>query len=281
MSETPDQGQPGATPNPFQGQNNPGGYGADASGTGQYGAGQYGDAGQYGAGQPGYQQGGYPQGGYQQPGYGHPQPGYQQPGYGYPQPGYQQPYGYAPMQPVGASSPDDLTLPLYGASFAQAIRRYFKSYARFTGRASRSEYWFSALGLFLIGLVPTVLFIVSMIVMTTSMEYEQRRVYRNGYSVTETVATTPPAPGSVVFVVICSILIFAVYLATLVPSLAITWRRLHDSNQPGPMYFLSLIPYAGGLILFILLCMPSKAEGARFDLPGAGQYAAGAVQPPK
>ena len=46
-----------------------------------------------------------------------------------------------PSQPLGATDPRDLTLPLYGATFGQAVARFFRSYARFSGRASRSEYW--------------------------------------------------------------------------------------------------------------------------------------------
>jgi hypothetical protein len=34
-----------------------------------------------------------------------------------------------------------LDKPLYGATFGQAISRFFKKYATFSGRASRSEYW--------------------------------------------------------------------------------------------------------------------------------------------
>ena len=34
-----------------------------------------------------------------------------------------------------------LSAPLYGATFGQAIARFFKKYATFSGRASRSEFW--------------------------------------------------------------------------------------------------------------------------------------------
>lgn len=34
-----------------------------------------------------------------------------------------------------------LSAPLYGASFPQAVSRFFRKYATFSGRASRSEYW--------------------------------------------------------------------------------------------------------------------------------------------
>lgn len=52
-----------------------------------------------------------------------------------------------PSEPVGATDPGDLTLPLYGATFGQAVSRFYGSYARFSGRASRSEFWWVMLAL--------------------------------------------------------------------------------------------------------------------------------------
>ncbi|KAA8818304.1 hypothetical protein CSQ85_09080 [Bifidobacterium rousetti] len=44
-------------------------------------------------------------------------------------------------------------LPWPGCPFGDAIRRYWTGYVRFDGRASRSEFWFAMLFLFLVGLV--------------------------------------------------------------------------------------------------------------------------------
>lgn len=38
-----------------------------------------------------------------------------------------------------APEPTTLDLPFYGASFGASVRRFFRKYAVFTGRASRSE----------------------------------------------------------------------------------------------------------------------------------------------
>ena len=46
-----------------------------------------------------------------------------------------------------------LSQPLYGASIGQAITRFFKKYATFSGRASRSEYWWVYLMNSVIGMV--------------------------------------------------------------------------------------------------------------------------------
>ena len=60
-----------------------------------------------------------------------------------------QPYYSAPAQP----SPPALDMPHYGIGFIDAIKRGFKKYATFSGRASRSEYWWWALFSFIVYLV--------------------------------------------------------------------------------------------------------------------------------
>jgi len=53
-------------------------------------------------------------------------------------------------------------------------------------------------------------------------------------------------------------------LATLIPSLALTWRRLHDVNKSGNYFFFVLIPIVGAILLFIQLVKDSA--------PGANAY---------
>lgn len=53
-------------------------------------------------------------------------------------------------------------------------------------------------------------------------------------------------------------------LAVIVPSLAVSWRRLHDINLSGAFFFLIGVPYVGALALFVLTLLDSK--------PGANSY---------
>lgn len=53
-------------------------------------------------------------------------------------------------------------------------------------------------------------------------------------------------------------------LLTLCPSLALTVRRLHDTNRSGWYYFIVLIPIVGAILLLIWLCK----EGTH----GANEY---------
>lgn len=55
-------------------------------------------------------------------------------------------------------------------------------------------------------------------------------------------------------------------LAIFLPSLAITWRRLHDIGRKGTYFFFILIPIAGIIMLIIQLVKDSE--------PGANAYGA-------
>jgi len=218
------------------------------------------------SGQP---QGGQPQSG--QAPYGQPygQPQYGQAPYGHPQYG-QAPYGqpqYIAPPPRGASSPDDLTLPLYGATFRQATKRFFKQYANFSGRASLSEYWWSTLFTTLLILVPTLVVTVGAVlvgVTVATYSTQEQGLSGDGYDFAE------PGPldfGARVLLIVGVVLLLVVWFALLVPSLSITWRRLHDAGFPGPYYFFTLVPSIGSVIILVLVLLPSKPEGQRFDRP--------------
>lgn len=52
----------------------------------------------------------------------------------------QNPYGQQPAS-TGPGGEPPLWAPYYGISFGGAVTRFFKKYATFSGRASRSEFW--------------------------------------------------------------------------------------------------------------------------------------------
>lgn len=188
---------------------------------------------------------------------------YGQPQYG--QPPYGQPQYIAPA-PRGAASPEDLSLPLYGATFRQATRRFFKQYANFSGRASLSEYWWSSLLTTILILIPTLLVMVGAIMtgVAAATAAQEEDLSGGGYDFAE------PGPmefGMRVLLILGVILLLVVWFALIVPSLAITWRRLHDANFPGPYYFFTLVPSIGSVIILVLVLLPSKPEGQRFDRP--------------
>lgn len=70
--------------------------------------------------------------------------------------------------------------------------------------------------------------------------------------------------GSSMFI-IGALILGLIGLITFIPSLALSWRRLHDSNKSGAMIFLAFIPFVGSIIVLVLYLLPSDPAGQRFD----------------
>ena len=106
-----------------------------------------------------------------------------------------------------------------------------KNYATFSGRARRKEYWMFFLFNVLISLGLGVLDVVAG---TYSVEYETG-FFSGLYS-----------------------------LLVLIPSIAVSVRRLHDTNRSGWWVVISLIPIIGVLVLFVFTCLDSQPGTNRF-----------------
>ena len=105
----------------------------------------------------------------------------------------------------------------------------WKKYAVFSGRATRSEYWYFTLVNVLIDAVLQIL----------------------RYAITS-------AAVSLSYIV----LIYAV--AVLIPTLAVSVRRLHDTNRSGWWVLIGFIPFIGALVLIYFFVQDST--------PGANQH---------
>jgi uncharacterized membrane protein YhaH (DUF805 family) len=95
-----------------------------------------------------------------------------------------------------------------------------KNYVGFSGRARRTEYWMFALFNAIIFLALFILYI---------------------------------ATRSFFF----GILLFLYDLAVLLPSLAVTWRRIQDTGRHGLWILLGLIPLVGPIIVLVFTILPS------------------------
>lgn len=177
------------------------------------------------------------------------------------QPSYEQPTYQQPPSPAAygyPAEPPNPYVPAYSAyggslnarpavSFGQAIRLAFKNWNVFSGRASRSEYWYWALGGSLLGMGGYVAILVLGAIMAAAA------------------GTTQSTAGSVM-ALLMMLLMAAGWLVMVIPSLAAGVRRLHDTNQSGWMLLISLIPL-GSLALLVMLAQPSNPAGARYDNP--------------
>ncbi|MGR6742154.1 DUF805 domain-containing protein [Microbacterium arborescens] len=136
-----------------------------------------------------------------------------------------------------------LTRPYVGAPALVALRRFVQNYANFRGRASRSEFWWPML---VVVLFPIVVQIINGLV-TGDWRPIDTRVVQD-------------LPDVIV-------LVFS--LVTLLPMLAVTWRRLHDTDRSGMWFFLIVLPLIGWIALAIMLSIRGERGGARFDSAGA------------
>ena len=141
--------------------------------------------------QPTYQPA--PQQTYQQPTYQPaPQQTYQQPQYGQPQYGQPQ-YGQPAPQGVLASPKH--------VGFMDAIKLFFQNYAKFDGRSTKSEYWWSVLFCFLIGLIPVVSYVAALAVFVPGLAICVRRLHDTGKSWTYMLMGLIPIAGGIILLI--------------------------------------------------------------------------------
>ncbi|MFZ4504939.1 MAG: DUF805 domain-containing protein [Microbacteriaceae bacterium] len=122
-------------------------------------------------------------------------------------------------------------------SFGAAIASFFTKYATFSGRARRSEFWFVVLFTTLVSVAISIV-APGTVTGVNGFEVQQQSMLSNLWS-----------------------------LATLIPSLALTWRRLHDVNKSGNYFFFVLIPIVGWIILLIQLVKDSVAGDNVYGAP--------------
>lgn len=129
-----------------------------------------------------------------------------------------QPYGAPNPNGFGASPAVPLNMPDYGCSFVDAIKRFFLKYVKFSGRASRSEYWWAVLFLFIVAIV---------------LSFIDQALFQKDDTILDTIWS----------------------LAIFVPSISIAVRRLHDSNKSGWWLLLPIGLVVVGTVILIVIAI--------------------------
>lgn len=115
----------------------------------------------------------------------------------------------------------------------------FKRYADFQGRSARPEYWLFTLFVILVAVAYTLL----------------NAVLGGGNGRPNLLLAVP----YVIFILACFI-----------PSLAVAFRRLHDTDRSAWWLLIGLIPLIGSIVLLVFYCLPGTPGPNRFDsAPGA------------
>lgn len=116
----------------------------------------------------------------------------------------------------------------------RAYKNFFKGYADFTGRSTRSDFWW-------VWLMNSILFL-PLYIFYFQMALKDSR-------------ETDPILG---VAIISVYMILAIVL--FIPSLAVKVRRLRDAGIHWAFIFLYFVPM-GGIALLVLLAMPTKEVG--------------------
>ncbi len=125
-----------------------------------------------------------------------------------------------------------------------------RKYAVFRGRARRKEYW-------IFQLIRYTFFIAGLLL----------------YPLFERL----PASVEEQFGDIYLLILYTYYAAMLLPELAVTIRRLHDTGRSGWWYLISLVPYIGAVVLFIFVLQDSQYGENEYgpnpkDMEGSRQW---------
>ena len=174
----------------------------------------------------------------------------------------QGPYAPPPATPAPSTladtgyghDPDDMSKPLYGATFGQAVIRFFSRYARFKGYSSKSEFWWVYLFDCVVGAAFAFLLFLSFMPILGSVEFEERA---------NEAAIRAGAPDAMVPMMLIGLCMFAYWLGTLVPRVALTVRRLRDTGRDWPWIFVAFVPYIGGILLMILCALDTDMSQHR------------------
>ena len=122
-------------------------------------------------------------------------------------------------------------------AFGEAVRTCWRKYGDFDGRAARAEFWWWVL---FVAVVQT----LASVVLGLGLALFQNSGFLQWLLV-------------LIFMVIV--------LAFILPSIAVSVRRLHDRDWSGWWYLLGFVPF-GSLVLFVWYVLPGTKGPNRFDL---------------
>ncbi len=113
----------------------------------------------------------------------------------------------------------------------------FKKYAQFSGRSRRKEFW---------------MYILFVIIVTIVLSVLDAMLGLGGSAQTSSTTFEPGTTGFGRSAGVTGGVLAGIFsLATIIPSLAVQVRRLHDTNRSGWWILMPLVPYLAGAVLLL------------------------------
>lgn len=118
-------------------------------------------------------------------------------------------------------------------TFVDSIKTCTSKWITFSGRASRSEFWWFNLFVVIVQIVWQAIF--------------------GG-----AIGTIAEGGGSSIVMGVLGLVFLLVYIYLAIAAISATVRRLHDRDKTGWWYWLFLVPIVGAIILIVWFCMRGK-----------------------
>ena len=125
-------------------------------------------------------------------------------------------------------------------SFLESIKSVYRNYAKFNGRALRSEYWWYALFSAIVSIVIGIF----------------EGAFTGGAAAGGMSAAYNAGPIGMIW-----------SLLNIIPGLAVGARRLHDTDRSGWWLLIGLIPIIGWIALIVFLAQRGTSGSNRFGDP--------------
>jgi len=138
------------------------------------------------------------------------------------------------------TSPEPIVNDVVPMTLGRAISGGFRKYVSGAGRATRAEFWW---------------FYLFAVVVTSPFNL----IYQVGVAANQTNGSAVSLFGPAYW------LLVLVSLVVGIPLIAAGVRRLHDSGRRGSLLWYGAIPFAGAIILLVLLLKPSTPGWNEYD----------------
>lgn len=109
----------------------------------------------------------------------------------------------------------------------KAYQSFWKNYVNFKDRTSRAGYWYVVLVNAIIGIIIYALSFIAVMMESSGLA------------------------------MVASVLSIVYALATIIPTIALSVRRLHDIGKSGIWYLIIFVPCVGSIVFLVFMCMPS------------------------
>ncbi len=127
-----------------------------------------------------------------------------------------------------------------------AYKKFFKNYANFKSRSSRADYWLATAA------NAVVTAVIALLSLPATVAYSLG--YDEGVIVT-----------ALSLLMILSCFISVIYaLVTIVPSISLTIRRLHDTGKSALWLLVMIFPLAGSVLFLVFMLLSGDTETNKY-----------------